>query len=360
MPEAKNQKSKYIFVFLRIAVVVCGIIWAIFWVRQEQRWENLVNIFRRMELWVFACTVGIFLLGQIIVSLRWWYLLRSQSIFIRFWSAVRLHFLGLFYNNCMPGAVGGDLVRAWYVTRHTEKKFEAALSVFVDRIIGLMSTMVIAVFFYTVFLRGKADVLAATGQGGGDAKAGLLERIAEYKHVFGWIIVVILAAFCLTLLYKKGRAALKKIWAKLYLNGVKIAQKLRDAAVVYCTQPRTILIVFVLTVFMQLMVITSFWFLGVNLGIEASIKYYYVFFTLTWVLGAIPVSIGGAVVVEVALATLFHKFAGVDLVDASALALCQRFVWILVSLPGAVIHLAGAHLPGEKSEFFVDENAALN
>jgi uncharacterized membrane protein YbhN (UPF0104 family) len=94
-----------------------------------------------------------------------------------------------------------------------------------------------------------------------------------------------------------------------------------------------------------MLTITAFWLLGRNMGIQADIKYYYVFFTLTWVLGAVPVSIGGAVVVEGMLTYLFSTFAGVAEEAAFALALCQRAVWMLASLPGAAIHLIGAHLP---------------
>ena len=79
--------------------------------------------------------------------------------------------------------------------------------------------------------------------------------------------------------------------------------------------------------------------------------------TLTWVLGAIPVSIGGAVVIEGLLAYMFVNFAGVEAEPALALALCQRIVWMLVSLPGAVIHLLGAHLPKDIS---VDYGNGMN
>jgi uncharacterized membrane protein YbhN (UPF0104 family) len=108
---------------------------------------------------------------------------------------------------------------------------------------------------------------------------------------------------------------------------------------------------FGLTVFLQLLTITGFWFLGRNIGVDVSIKYYYVFFTLTWVLGAVPISIGGVAVVEFSLVALFIKFAGVSKEAAAALALCQRAVWMLASLPGAAIHLMGAHLP---KDFFID------
>ncbi len=353
MAEKGKRKSKYIFLILRIAVVAAGIVWAIWWVRQGQRWENLAQIFGRMNLWVFAGTLGIFIVGQIIVGLRWWMLLRTQSIFIEFWAAVKLHFLGLFYNNVMPSSVGGDLIRAWYVTKHTDKRFEAALSVFVDRIIGLISTLIIAGFFYFLFLRGVGTVITS----GEQSADGILKSIADYGPIFLWAIVAVAVVFCVLSLHRRGRVILKKVWSRISAYGTKMIKKLADAMVIYCSKPLIILTAFGLTVFLQIMTITGFWFLGMSLGIEAGVKYYYVFFTLTWMLGAVPVSIGGAVVVEGLLAYLFINITGVVPEAALALALCQRVVWILASLPGVVIHLTGVHLP---KDFSIDYNKPMN
>lgn len=351
MTKPKVKKSKHIFLFLRIAVVVCGIACGLYWVSREQRWPNLTKIFVQMNLWIFAGALGIFVIGQVIVGLRWWLLLRSQSIFINFWAAVRLHFLGLFYNNFMPSSVGGDLIRAWYATKHTDKRFEAALSVVVDRAIGLLSTLIIAVFFYSLFLRGQTAVIPSGEQ------SGFPNSIVGYKRILFWLVAAVAAAFCLLLLHKQGRAMLAKAWGFIRIHGVRMIEKLKNATIIYCSKPLTILAVFALTFFLQILTITGFWFLGVNLGIEASIKYYYVFFTLTWVFGAVPVSIGGAVVVEGLLAYMFIQIAGVEAEAALALALCQRIVWMLASLPGAGIHLTGAHLP---KDFFVDYNKSTN
>ena len=133
-------------------------------------------------------------------------------------------------------------------------------------------------------------------------------------------------------------------------------KKLTNAAVLYGTHPLAVLEAFALTVFIQIAVITAFWFIGKDLGIGVSIKYYYVFFTLVWVIGAIPVSVGGAVVVEGVLVVLFG-LVGVDKNTALVLALCQRFIWYMASVPGAVIHLVGAHLP---KDFFVDYDRAID
>jgi uncharacterized protein (TIRG00374 family) len=326
-------------------VVAGGIAWAIHWINTQQAWARLAEIFSRINVAVFAAALGIFTAGHIIIGLRWWLLLRAQSISIPPWAAVKLYFLGWFYNNFMPSSVGGDLVRAWYVTRHTDKKFEAALSVFVDRAIGLCSTLVIAAFFYMLFLRGKGKVITPADQ----TKPGLLHTLAAYRGHLFWLAVIVAAVLAGLSLHPPTRSHLKKAWSFLLTFASRILTKFKNAVIIYCRKPVTILGVFWLTVLMQLTSITGFWFLGRNLGIEASVKYYYVFFTLVWVLGTIPVSIGGAVVMEGSLAYLFVRFAGVEPEAALALALCQRVVWMITSLPGAAIHLVGAHLPKDLS-----------
>jgi uncharacterized protein (TIRG00374 family) len=245
----------------------------------------------------------------------------------------------------MPGSVGGDLIRAWYVTKHTDKRFEAALSVFIDRIVGLVSTLIIAVFFYTLFLRGENLGIKAR------KSSGLFSSINEYKVLFLWMFGLVIFVFAGLLLYGKSRDWLKKTGIYIIKRALQTLVRFKDAIGLYCKKPFTLPAAFGLTVVLQIMTITGFWFVGRSLGITTSIKYYYVFFTLTWVLGAVPVSIGGAVVVEGMLMLLFINFAGVAEDSALVLALCQRFVWLLASLPGAAIHLLGAHLP---KDFFID------
>jgi hypothetical protein len=334
-----------VFLALRIAVVVFGIIWGIHRITSEDRWNDFVQAYHRMHIVVFAACVAIFIISMLIIALRWYLLLRTQAIFINFWAAARLYFLGWFYNNFMPSSVGGDLVRAWYVTKHTDKKFEGVLSVFVDRVIGLASTLIIATFFYLFFMRGQGKPLHFESQ------------IGFLKKVVFWAIIVILVLFGVLLVHKRGRSVLAKGWACIRVPAIRMITKSKHAAVLYCRKPLVLLAAFWLTVLLQMMVITGFWLLALDMGIETSVKYYYVFFTLVWVLGAAPVSIGGMVVVEGMLVFLFVQYAGVLEGDAWAIAISQRLVWWLASLPGAVIHLIGAHLP---KDFFIDYNKSMN
>ena len=345
MSEMRTHRSRYIFLFLRILVVTAGLAWGVFWLSREQRWDNLTVAFRRMDMGAFALALGLFVICQGVIGLRWWLLLRSQSIFIDLWAVIRLYFLGWFYNNFMPSSVGGDLIRAWYVSRHTDRKFEAVLSVFVDRVIGLLSTLAVAAVFYALFLAPQGKSVSLTGPG------NPLARLTEHRLAIACVLLGAAVVFCGLLWHGRTRQMLRKSWSRVCRRGRTAAAKLRSATIIYCGRPLTILAVFVLTVVMQMVVITGFWVLGVSMGIDASVKYYYVFFTLMWVVAALPVSIGGAVVMEGGLAYLFVHLAGVEPEAALALALCQRVVWMIASVPGALIHLIGAHLP---KDFSVD------
>jgi len=333
--QKKTTKQK-IFLYLRIGFVLVGVLAGAIWVCQGERYVKLGQIIARMNPAFMAGIVLVFVLSQLILASRWWLLLRTQHVHISIWAAVRLHFLGLFYNNFMPGSLGGDLIRAWYVTKHTHHRFEAALSVFVDRLVGFLSSVLTAGFFYFVLL-GNRDL----GLGG----KGEVEATARASHHIWWIsgLALFALAVFVILILPAGRRLAGKVW-EICLH---LARKFWKAAVVYSHSPWSILGAFGLTFLLQGIVITAFWLMGRHIGITASAKYYFVFFPLTWALGAIPISVGGAGLVEGGLVGLFTFVAGVPAELALAIALCQRVVWMAAALPGAVIHLTGRHLPKE-------------
>jgi uncharacterized protein (TIRG00374 family) len=334
MDEQKNSKTQKLFLYIRIGFVTAAIVAVGIWICGKEsesgirRYVILGQSFAKMGPWFFAGIVAAFIASQAILASRWWLLLRTQGIHIEIWAAIRLHFLGLFYNNAMPGSIGGDLIRAWYVTKHTEKKFEAVLSIFVDRFIGLLSSLMMAAFCYFILLRG---VTLGSSQ---KTASGILK----------WVVIASVVLLCLIAVLPAGR----KLLARAYQHGLTFAKKFAQAAVLYGSKPLTILAAFGLTFLLQSMVITGFWLIGRQIGIEAGAKYYFVFFPLTWGLGAIPVSVGGAGIVEGGLAVLFVEIAGVAKVPALAIALCQRAVWIVAALPGAYIHWTGKHLPQDQ------------
>jgi len=331
-------RTRYISLAARIIVAVV----AIGWVLHRQDWAKLGPEFRRPSLWYFAA-LGLvaFTASQFIIAFRWWLLLRAQAIYIPAGATIRLHFLGLFYNNVMPGAVGGDLLKAWYVTKHTEKRLAGALSVFVDRFIGLVGLVFIAVFTYLLFLHSPLG-------GPTEAKPGGLGPWIEHnKNFILWVFIGIAAVLVVALVQPYGRARLRRALGRVLHRGVKLLLEAKDAALVYCRKPVTILWTMLLTFAAQCVVIVAFWLLGRNLGIGAGLAYYFFIFPVTWVVGALPISVAGLGVVEAGTIALFMHMTGAQEGDAFALVLCQRFIWVVASLPGAGVHLLGAHLPGD-------------
>jgi uncharacterized protein (TIRG00374 family) len=357
MAKSKDRRRKYISYILRF--VVAGT--ALYLAFRGENFTEVIDVLLGLNLWIFAGAIGVYILGQLIFVSRWSLLLRVQSIRIGFWPAVRLHFLGLFYNNCLPGSIGGDLPRAWYVTRHTDKRLEAALSVFVDRVIGLTGMLIMAFGCYWF-------IPEETRKGGFSFsfELNIFSRIAEYKSVLIWLGVVLAVVIVLLVWNRKGRSLLKSGSEAICRHGLSVLSKIRQSIRIYCRKWPAIIGALLLTFCCQGMTVVAMWLLGSQIGIDVPAKYYFVFFPISWLLGAVPISVGGLGIMEGWLKVMFMRVGTMSGEDALALALCQRLVFLLASLPGAVIHLIGAHLPraigedvtsrGEPKDFFIDCN----
>ena len=347
MPKARNGQIKRHWSWIARTVVALG---AIAWVCRGQNWQELRRSLGQMSLWYFALSLFVYAAAQLIIAYRWSVLLRAQGIHINILAVFRLHYLGLFYNNVMPGSVGGDLLKAWYVTKHTHRRLEGALSVFVDRFIGLFGTLLMAGIAYLFFLRGRS-MPGTPGQG------GVQKGLGAYGQIILWVVTGLVAALVLITVHPYGRTRLKQGISYVRRLGVSFAKRTKEAIVIYCSKPLTLLYALFLTGVGQGVVVAAFWPLGRSLGVDAGIRYYFLIFPAMWVVGAVPISIAGLGVLEGGMVALFMRLAGATQSSATALALCQRFVWVLASLPGGVIHLLGAHLP---KEFSIDAESPVN
>lgn len=338
MPEAQEAgRTRHLSLIARIMVAVV----AIAWVLHGQDWAELGRVLRRLSPWYFGLSLATYIIGQVVIALRWWLLLRAQSIHITIRTAVRLYFLGLYFNNLMPGSVGGDLLKAWYITKHTDKRLAGVLSVVVDRVIGLAGLVLMAIFAYLLFVRGPL--------GGPAPQAAPEQAGGGFKNLVLWLIVGIVAVLVLVLVQPYGQARLRREAGRALHRGIGVLVEVRDAVLVYCSKPLTLLWATLLTFVAQSIVIVAFWLLGRNLGITADLRYYFVIFPVMWVVGALPISPAGLGVLEAGIVGMFTRLAGTPAEKALALAFCQRLVWILASLPGVAVHLFGSHLPRQIS-----------
>jgi uncharacterized protein (TIRG00374 family) len=348
MPKARVWKSKYISYLLRF--IVAGA--ALYLAFRGENFTEVVKIMRGLNKPIFALAIGFYVVAQFIFVARWSLLLKVQSIKIGFWPAVRLHFLGLFYNNCLPGAIGGDLPRAWYVTRHTDKKLEAALSVFVDRVIGLIGMLIMAFGCYWFIPEESRE-----GGFNFSFEINLFRRFAEYKSVFIWLGVAFAVVIVLLVLNSRGRNLLSRGFNVIRRHGASVLSKVRQSIRIYCHKWPAIVGALLLTFCCQGMTVMAMWLVGREIGIDVSAKYYFIFFPISWLLGAVPISVGGLGIMEGWLKMMFMRVGTMSGGDALALALCQRLIFLITSLPGAAIHLIGAHLP---KDFFIDDDKPVD
>jgi len=345
-----KDKKRHISVVLRI-LVAAGALYLVF---RGEDIGRLIKVFGGLDWRLFAVALGLFWLGQVFFVLRWRLLSRVQSVDFGLVAGLKLHLLGLFYNNCLPSSVGGDLLRAWYVTKHADedKRVEAALSVFVDRAVGLTGMfLMVGIAYWLVPVEGGYIPEAS---GPADGKGSLWAYLVEQRWLFFWIVIVIISGFCATWATRRGRELLTGYCQRFWGLGVRFFKKGLRAVVLYSRKPLVLLYAIGLTFLCQGSCIIGFWLLGRNLGMEAHIKYYFVLFPLSWLLGTLPISIGGIGIMEGLLKVMFMKLGGVTSQQALAVALCQRIIWLIGSAPGLVVHLVGAHLPKEKADFLID------
>jgi len=78
---------------------------------------------------------------------RWKLLLRGQNIDLSTSQAVRYGMIGSFFNTTMPGAVSGDLIKAWYVISDFRGRHKTPIltSILLDRVLGVFGLVVVAV-----------------------------------------------------------------------------------------------------------------------------------------------------------------------------------------------------------------------
>jgi len=348
MPNTKAKKKKFISSILRFGVAIL----ALYLTFRGEDFGKVADVLMGLNLWVFAASLGIWFISQLVFVARWSLLLKVQDIHIGFWPAFRLHLLGVFYNNCLPTSVGGDLLRAWYVTTHTDKKLEAALSVFVDRVIGLTGMVIMALCCYWfVPSDGQQERLTFSFD------LNLLKHLNEYK----WFLAIV-AAFpaCVLLVFisnKTSRNWLATAFRVFRERAKVVLGKIHKAIRIYYRKKLAIALALILTFCCQAVFILGLWLIGRDIGINVHLKYYFVFFPIAWLFGALPISIGALGIWEGTLKLLFSRVSTGLSEQLSALALSHRIIWLFGSLPGVIIHLIGAHLP---KDFFIDSKNSID
>ncbi len=149
-------KSKLFSLIFRLLVSLTAIAAVLYSVRTEIG-EALV-ILRSEVIWIwFAGAILAYFLAHVILALRLSYVFRAQQIKMTFPEILYLSFLGLFFNLFLPSAVGGDVVKIYYAYQHSGKKLAATTSVILDRFMGFVALILMALTALVFFSKEIND-----------------------------------------------------------------------------------------------------------------------------------------------------------------------------------------------------------
>jgi glycosyltransferase 2 family protein len=269
--------------------------------------------------WVWlALAVVAFAGTQTLCALRW--ALVSQPLQLnRSWHEfLRLYFLGAFFNTFLPTTIGGDVVKAYYLTRDTHQLARSTTSVFMDRNVGLGSLLIVGCVAATMngaTLRGMSIVP---------------------------VLWLLFAGYCVSnaaLLYHRlhemGRRKLRQLW----FEGLdRRLGAMFGSLAIYRKNLVTMTVTVVFSVGIQLVNFLAVFFIGLAIGASAALKHYLVFLPVITVMTMLPVSIGGLGVRESALVTFFIP-VGLTPEQSVTLGLLWHAVTVIASLPGGWIYL---------------------
>ncbi|MCY2931192.1 MAG: lysylphosphatidylglycerol synthase transmembrane domain-containing protein [Planctomycetota bacterium] len=281
----------------------------------------------RGELHLVGLAVVVTLASYFVAALRWRALLALQDIRVGPWEALRLTFLGMFFNIVVPGTVGGDLVKAYYAAQHARDKGSVLVSVVIDRALGL--------FMLTLLAGAMLGVLALV-------RPPNLPDLAQAGLAVG-VIAAVVALGMLVLFSSRLRGLLHV--QKLYQR-LPIAHRISamgQAVRTYRSRPGGLALAASTSMVSQTLWILGLALLGQSLGLSQVRWYeYFLYIPLIYTIGAIPLTPGGIGFLE-KLFLVF--FVTADPSQVLALALLARLMPVLLSLPGLVVAVTGAKLP---------------
>ena len=107
---------------------------------------KLRDVFSRpIDARLFGLAFAVYMIALMATFVRWFTLVRALGLRFRLLDAIKLGFIGNVFNLVVPGAVGGDFIKAGFLLRaHPRNKASAIASMVIDRILGLAGLFVLA------------------------------------------------------------------------------------------------------------------------------------------------------------------------------------------------------------------------
>lgn len=329
------MKPKTLLTILKYLASVGILVWLIY----SRREQFAAFSEQEKNLWwlVLACLT---MTAAFTVSyLRWCCLARAINFDLSLKEALRLGFIGSFFNVIAFGVVGGDSLRAWYAARANKDRVpEAILSVFIDRAIGLM------VMFGVAGIAWQICKLSGTLDGAAEQQA-TIAGICNTAGVLSIVGAAILVSFLLFPNIRK--TAPFRALTRIPKIGDLIDRGM-EAAALYSENRTSIVIAIFCSIVTNLLFTTTIWLvaLGVCTSPPNFIEHL-VMAPITMLANSVPLP-GGVGGMEWALSAMYES---IQASGGVIVAICYRCCILFVSLIGWIVWLRGGNqgLPDEPS-----------
>lgn len=110
---------------------------------QPQFKPSFLTIVRQADAKLLLLGGLLFIPIVLLATLRWWRLMRARGIDVGPGRVGRLTLAGYFFNLCMPGTTGGDVMKAFYAAKGTQQRADAVVSIAIDRLCGLVGLVLL-------------------------------------------------------------------------------------------------------------------------------------------------------------------------------------------------------------------------
>src|SRR3990167_11073066 len=132
--------KKNIFLALKILISISLLIFLF----KRANIGNVWDVMRSMDFMIFIVVVFLYTVSQIVSTYRWSLFLPHAGIDMPFLKLVSLYYVGMFFNIFLPTAIGGDVVKTYYLYKSSGKGGNSLATVFLDRFTGFFALVVIA------------------------------------------------------------------------------------------------------------------------------------------------------------------------------------------------------------------------
>jgi uncharacterized protein (TIRG00374 family) len=203
-----------------------------------------------------------------VMILRWVLLLHASDSRVTVRDAARIFLVASFVGSFLPAGVGGDMARAYGLSRVTSERSEALASVAIDRVLGVVSLLALGV-------------------------AGLLSGPPELLDWRLTALILLLLAASIAVFFADWLVdtLVPSLWRGHHLS--QRVTKLAGALSRYRSRAGVVLHVFTWSLSVQLLRVVQAYFLGLGLNLTVPFRYYLVFMPIGLLMLLLPISVSG-------------------------------------------------------------------